>query len=82
MGLHLIGSRMPDPCEETGRPYRIAVGKWENVIFFLVDGKLQHSYYDAGTFGPPLDGGHVGTRHWDGADCSYADVSVRRLVRK
>jgi len=79
-GLHLIGSRTPDPCEEVGRAYRVAVGKWENNVFFLVDGKLQHCYYDAGTFGPPLEGGSVGTRHWGGADGTYRDAKVSRLV--
>jgi hypothetical protein len=78
-GLHLIGSRTPDPARETGRTYRVAVGKWGNSVFFLVDGKLMHSYYDAGTFGPPLAGGSCGFRHWGGADASYANVRVSRL---
>jgi hypothetical protein len=81
-GLHLIASRTPDPCTEVGRAYRIGVGRWENTVFFLVDGKLQQAYYDAGTFGPPLAKGHVGMRHWGGADATYSDVKVCRLVRK
>jgi hypothetical protein len=79
-GLHLIGSRTPDPARETGKTYRVAVGKWGNSVFCVVDGKLQHSYYDAGTFGPPLSGGSCGFRHWGGADATYANVKVSRLV--
>ncbi|MCG3181317.1 MAG: hypothetical protein BIFFINMI_03697 [Phycisphaerae bacterium] len=78
-GLHLIGSRTPDPAAEAGKPYRVTIGKWGNVVYCLVDGKLQHSYYDAGTFGPPLESGAVGVRHWGGADGTYRDVTVRRL---
>jgi hypothetical protein len=78
-GLHLIGSRTPDPARETGRTYRVALGKWGNTVFCLVDGGLQHSYYDAGTFGPPLAGGSVGFRHWGGADATYTNVKAYRL---
>ena len=81
-GLHLIASRPGDPARETGKAYRIAIGKWENVVFFLVDGRLVHEYYDGGTFGPPLAGGHVGMRHWGGADATYSDFRVTRLIRK
>jgi hypothetical protein len=81
-GLHLIGSRTPDPAREEGRTYRVAIGKWKNTLFLLVDGKLQHSYVDTGTFGPPLDGGSVGMRHWGGLDATYGDVRIYRLTEK
>ena len=80
-GLHLIGSRTPDPAKEVGKAYRVTVGKWGRVVFFLVDGVLQHSYFDAGTFGPPLTAGSLGVRHWGGADATYADVKVYRLTK-
>ena len=79
-GLYLIGSRTPDPARETGRAYRVAIGRWGRVVFLMVDGKLLHSYYDAGTFGPPLEGGSVGMRHWGGLDATYMGVEVHRLV--
>jgi len=81
-GLHLIGSRTPDPAREIGKAYRIAIGKWDNVVFLTVDGRLQHVYYDAGTFGPPLTAGSVGMRHWGGLDATYGDVKVYRLIAK
>jgi len=79
-GLHLIGSRTPDPARKTGRACRVAIGKWGRSVFLLVNGKLLHSYYDAGTFGPPLEGGSAGMRHWGGLDATYGDVKVYRLV--
>lgn len=81
-GLKLICSRSPDPAAETGRTYRITIGKWDNVVFFLVDDKLIHNYFDAGTFGPVLDAGSVGMRHWGGLDATYSDVTVHRLVEE
>jgi hypothetical protein len=80
-GLHLIGSRTPDPCPDENTPYRIAIGKWGDLVFCLADGKLQHVYYDAGTFGPALTGGHCGMRNWGGADATFRDVKVCRLTR-
>jgi len=79
-GLKLICSRSPDPSADTGKTYGVTIGKWENVVFFLVDGKLIHNYYDAGTFGSPLSGGSVGMRHWGGLDATYSNVSIHRLV--
>ena len=79
-GLKLICSRSPDPSAETGKTYHVTIGKWENVVFFLVDGQLIHNYYDAGTFGPPLSRGSVGMRHWGGLDATYSSVRVYRLV--
>jgi len=79
-GLHLIGSRTPDPCPEVGKPYKVAVGKWDNLVFCIADGTLQHVYCDAGTFGPALEGGSCGMRHWGGTDATYQDVKVYRLV--
>jgi len=81
-GLKLICSRSPDPAGETGRTYRVAVGKWGNVVFFLVEGEFVHNYYDAGTFGPPLAGGSAGMRHWGGQDATYSDFRVYRLVEE
>ncbi|MFO7899972.1 MAG: hypothetical protein R6V58_13040 [Planctomycetota bacterium] len=81
-GLHLIGSRTPDPCPDENTPYRIAIGKWDDLVFCLADGKLQHVYYDAGTFGPALDGGSCGMRNWGGADATFQDVKVYRLVER
>jgi hypothetical protein len=81
-GLHLIGSCTPDPAKETGKTYRVAIGKWGNSVFCVVDGKLQHSYYDAGTFSPPLPGGSCGFRHWGGADSTYGNVKISKLTEK
>ncbi|MGQ9662091.1 MAG: DUF1961 family protein [Kiritimatiellia bacterium] len=81
-GLHLIASRVPDPAIEAGRTYRVAVGKWENVVFFLVDGILLHNYFDGGTFGPVLAKGSCGMRNWGGLDATYGNVKVYRLVRR
>jgi hypothetical protein len=81
-GLKLICSRSPDPAAETGRSYRIAIGKWDRTIFFLVDGELIHYYYDAATFGPPLTAGSLGMRHWGGLDATYSDVTVHRLIEE
>jgi len=79
-GLHLIGSRTPDPCPEVGVEYKVAVGKWNDLVYCIADGKLQHVYYDAGTFGPPLAKGSCGMRHWGGTDATYKNVKVYRLV--
>ncbi len=46
----------------------------------VVDGKLIHSYYDASTYGPVLEIGHIGLRHWGGMDASYRDFRVYQLV--
>jgi hypothetical protein len=81
-GLKLICSRSPDPSAETGRAYQVTIGKWENVVFFLVDNKLIHNYCDAGTFGPVLESGSVGMRHWGGLDASYSDFTIHRLVEE
>ncbi|MFW6157762.1 MAG: hypothetical protein ACOC8E_00220 [Planctomycetota bacterium] len=81
-GLRLIGSRTPDPCPDEHAPYRIQIGKWDDLVFCIADGKLQHVYYDAGTFGPPLKGGSCGMRNWGGADATLQDVKVYRLVEK
>jgi hypothetical protein len=81
-GLKLICSRSPDPAADTGRTYRVTIGKWGKVVFFLVDNKLIHNYYDAGTFGPALNAGSVGMRHWGGLDASYSNVTVHRLVEE
>ena len=79
-GLHLIGSRTPDPCSEVGKEYQVAIGKWDDLVYCIADGKLQHVYYDAGTFGPPLAKGSCGMRHWGGTDATYKNVKVYRLV--
>ena len=79
-GLHLIGSRTPDPCPEVSKPYTVAVGKWGDLIYCVADGVLQHVYYDAGTFGPALAKGSCGMRHWGGTDATYKNVKVYRLM--
>jgi hypothetical protein len=45
----------------------------------LVDGNLIHHYVDAGTYGPVLNAGRIGLRHWAGMDGSYRDFRVCRL---
>jgi len=69
-----------DPASETGKRHRVAIGKWDNTLFLLVDGRLMHHYVDVGTFGPPLRGGSLGLRQWGGLDATYADVKIHRLV--
>jgi hypothetical protein len=78
VGLDLL-CRGPDPAQETGRTYRVGVGKVGDQVLFLVDGKMLHNYYDAGTFSPPLTGGSAGIRNWGGLDCTIGDVKVYRL---
>lgn len=79
-GLMMLASG-PDPCPKVGRSYRVSVGKFGPAIYLLVDGKLIHHWYDAGTYGPVLDAGHIGLRHWAGCDASYRDFRVYRLVK-
>ncbi len=78
-GLKMLASG-PDPCPTVGRSYRVAVGKWDNVLMLTVDGKLVHHYLDAGAYGPVLAEGRIGLRHWAGCDAGYKDLRVYRLT--
>lgn len=78
-GLRMLCSGA-DPAEETGKAYRVGIGKWGATIFLLVNDTLIHQYFDARTYGPVLTAGSVGMRHWGGLDATYADVKVYRLV--
>ncbi|MFO7900399.1 MAG: DUF1961 family protein [Planctomycetota bacterium] len=59
----------------------MSVGKAGAQIFLLVDSELIHQWYDAATYGPVLEGGRIGLRHWAGMDASYKDFRVHRLVK-
>jgi hypothetical protein len=80
-GLKMLTSG-PDPCPKPGARHRVAVAKWGQTIFLIVDGKLIHSYFDGATYGPVLTKGHIGLRHWAGMDASYQDFRVYRLVAR
>ena len=77
-GLKLLMSGK-DPCPTPGQEYRVSIGKVGPAIFLMVDGKLSHHWYDGATYGPVLDAGHIGLRHWAGLDASYKDFHVYRL---
>jgi hypothetical protein len=79
-GLKMLATVSPDPCEEANRWYHIEMLKWRNNLMFFVDGRLIHHYYDGGVYGAPLDGGHIGIRHWRQTDATYRDVRVSRLT--
>jgi len=79
-GLKMLASVRPDPCEIAGESYEICIAKWENSLLFLVDGNLIHHYYDAGVYGPALQEGHLGIRHWRNTDVTYGDIHVHRLI--
>lgn len=79
-GLKMLASVCPDPCEVAGKSYEICIAKWENSLLFLVDGNLIHHYYDAGVYGPALQEGHLGIRHWRNTDVTYGDIQVHRLI--
>ncbi len=65
-GLRMLSSVRPDPCRELGRTYRVEILKYGPTIQVFVDGRLFHSYYDAGAYGPPLSRGRFGIRHFAG----------------
>ena len=79
LGLKMLASG-PDPCPKIEQAYRVSVAKWGPTIMLLVDGHLIHHYVDAGTYGPVLNVGRIGLRHWAGMDGSYRDFRVCRLA--
>lgn len=81
-GLKMLATLGPDPCEAAERSYEIWMLKWRSSLLFFVDGKLIHHYYDAEVYGPVLQEGQMGIRHWRSTDVTYRDFQMHRLVKK
>lgn len=77
-GLRMLSTVAPDPCAERGRAYRVEVAVKDSAVIILVDGLLQHHYFDAGAHGPPLRRGRLGVRLFSGApmNLELAEVTV------
>lgn len=83
-GLRMLSTVMPDPCAQLGRTYRLEFLKRDATMQVYVDGKLVHSYVDAGVYGSPPAKGRFGVRHFSAQElesfydnfsaCSLRDV--------
>ncbi len=84
-GLKMLNVLAPDPCEDAGRTYRLAMLKRGESLQVFVDGKLIHAYVDAGVYGPVLGGGQFGLKLFGGGgegpvEFSFANFSVHQLA--
>jgi hypothetical protein len=78
-GLKMLATQNPDPCDAAERTYEIRMLRFGRSRLFLVDDVLIHHYVDAGIYGPCLEEGHIGIRHWRNTEASYTDFTVSRL---
>jgi hypothetical protein len=77
-GLRMLSLIRPDPCGEAGKRYRVEILRYAQTVQVHVDGKLCHSYVDAGCYGPCLKSGRFGVRHFSAAELEsfYGDFKV------
>ena len=84
-GLKMLSCLHDDPCEESGKKYRLRILTYEGHYQFFVNGRLIHSYLDAGVYGPPPTSGQLGIRIFPGGRDDTAvfidTVTVCRLKK-
>jgi len=68
LGLKMLSPLNHDPCSELGRAYHVEIVKSAETIQVYVDGRLCHAYVDAGCYGPRLNRGRFGIRHFSGGE--------------
>jgi len=78
-GLKMLNVLPNDPCAVPRRNYRIEIIKFEETLQFLVDGKLIHSYVDAGVYGPPLIRGQFGIKQFGNVRAFFDNVRIQLL---
>lgn len=78
-GLKMLNVLQDDPCAKSGKTYRVELLKVKETFQFLVDGKLIHSYFDAGVYGPVLTKGHFGIKQFGKLATFYDNVRIYRL---
>ena len=78
-GFHMV-AQGADPIPELKlckAPFRISVLKHGPLVAFFIDEILSFSFYDDGiSFGPLLEGGHMGFRQMSPMAAEYAKLSV------
>ena len=65
-GLKMLSTVRPDACANLGEHYRVELLKYDESVQVFVNGVLIHAYVDTGCYGPVLQRGCFGLRHFSG----------------